>query len=315
MTNETTFERTVLEESAGEQLKKDGKRWLVTIARPGKGMTGTYPEEVLKNTGPTAFPPGTKAFFKHANPQDRDVRDMVGTYPEGAFWNDEAGELQGYLQPFPRYSQILEEAGSNIEASVRVSADKDVYTGTVRELVYARDNSIDLVAFGGLEGSGLKYQVESLFSSAIADDKLEEEKQMEIEKEIAALRADIDKLGTTITAALEGSKQEAQGVADEKAVNELVSSKLQESLAAFAELDKAITAAPIPVTLQESLRERARQGEDVTNDLKTTITIVEESLKAVTPQVQNRANVVIATESLSSGANADASLKVQGWGK
>src|SRR6478736_4403430 len=84
---------------------KVGSRWLVTVARPGQGSTGLYPESVLKETGPQAFPPGTKAFFNH-DPK-RDVRDMVGTYPDGAFWNDEAGELQAYLVPFPRYQDVL----------------------------------------------------------------------------------------------------------------------------------------------------------------------------------------------------------------
>ncbi len=49
----------------------------------------------------------------------------------GAFWNEEAGELGGYLTPFKRYAPILEdmvdeETGqSYVEASIRAAAHKD----------------------------------------------------------------------------------------------------------------------------------------------------------------------------------------------
>jgi hypothetical protein len=302
-------------ESAGQPTKV-GNRWLVTIAKPGKGSTGTYTEEMLKATGPIAFPPGTKAFFNH-DPK-RDVRDMVGTYDEGAFWNDEIGELQAFLTPFPRYRTVLDEAGQNVEASIHASARKDHKTGYVKELLYNRSNTVDLVSFAGLEGSGLKYQVESLFAAAAAEVELNEKKENEVEEKIVlALETLVSKLETLSakfdTFAVE-SKTEVQGVADEAAVETLVKTRVEEALDGYAEVEKSINDADIPAIVKESLKALARKGEDITETLEGAVSIVAETKKEFTPDPKNvrRDRVVVVDESTDSQPK---NFRVGRWSK
>lgn len=293
------MEKVTVSESAGAPTKK-GSRWLVTVARPGKGASGTYPEEVLKTTGPLALPAGTKAFFNH-NPL-RDVRDMVGTYDEGAFWNEDEGELQAYLTPFPRYQSVLEEAGQHVEVSLHAAARKD-HTGIVRELMYDRGNTIDLVGFAGLEGSKLKYQVESLFASAAAEVEQEKEKEKEnnvdIEKAIGDLTSSFSELSAKFDTIVAEKQAVAQGVADEAAVEKAVQERVEEALAAYAEKEQAIEAADILAVQKESLKEAARKGEDITEALASAVSFVAEARKELAPDTNSSrsGSVVIVNES------------------
>jgi len=302
-----------LNEMAAAPVKK-GNRWLVTIAKPGQGSQGFYPAEVLKETGPGAFPKGTKAFFNHD--AKRDVRDMVGTYDDGAFWNDEEEELQAYLTPFPRYRQVLEEAGKNIEASVHVASRKDHRTNIVKELVYNRANTVDLVSFAGLEGSGLKYQVESLFAAAAAEGEQEKNKEnnVEITKEmwdglVAAQTAVAAKFDTFVAE----SKVAVQGVADEAAVETVVAERLEEALKSYAEVEKSINDADILGTQKESLKARAIKGEDITEALTEAVSFVAEARKELVPNAKTapRGKVVVVEESLNS--DTPKTYKVGRW--
>ena len=157
----------IIESVAANPVKK-GSRWLVCLAKPGQGSSGFYSEEVLRETGPIAFPPKTKAYFGHNPPEKRDPRDQLGTYPDGAFWNEESGELQAYLQPYKRWQPVIEEMGSDLELSIYAAGNKDD-AGNVVELLADRVNSIDAVGYGGLVGSAVKEQVESLVESARAE--------------------------------------------------------------------------------------------------------------------------------------------------
>lgn len=301
-----------LSETAGPPIKVGG-RWLVTVARPGKGSSGEYPESVLRETGPLALPPRTKAFFNH-DPR-RDVRDMVGVYEDGAFWNEEEGELQAYLTPFPRYREVLDEAGSNIEASIHVAARKDPRTGQVRELVYNRANTVDLVAFAGLEGSGLKYQVESLFAAATAEVEKEKKKEneVEIEKAIEELNKSLVALTAKFDTFATESKAELKGTVDEAALEDAVQARVEEALKNYAEVEKSINDADILDVQKESLKVRARNGEDITAPLAEAVSFVAEARKELVPDTKTtkHGKVVVVDESLDS--NSQTSFKVGRW--
>ena len=291
-----------LNESMGAPTKV-GKRWRVTIARPGQGASGYYPEDVLKETGPAAFPPGTKSFFNH-DPK-RDVRDMVGTFPDGAFWNDEEGELQADLEPFPRFRDVLNEAGAAVEVSIHAQGNKDD-AGVVRGLLFNRANTVDLVGFGGLEGSGLKFQLESMFSAAAeatksdADASAQKEREgIQMEKEqFEALQKQINDTRTLLENFIAESRNEVQGQADAEAVASAVEAKVSEALAVYREKEAAIDAANLLPKQAEALKERALNGEDIQEALTEAVALVEEF--KTTFEVTNdaaRGNVVIVNES------------------
>lgn len=312
-------------ENLGEAPVKKGKRWLVTIATPGQGSSGYYSEEVLREYGPLAFPAGTKSFFNHDD--KRDVRDMVGIFKRGAFWNDETGRLQGYLTPFPQYAAVLEgavddETGeSYVEASVHVESVKDTRTGRVLRLNPNRANTVDLVGFGGLEGSRLEMLVESFAAaSAISEDTGKDTQNVEITKEMwEALNGQITTLGTTLSTFINESKTAIKGEADAEALAEAVTSQVKEALAEYAVQEKAIDDADILATQKESLKARARDGEDITADLATAVEFVKEAKKefapAATPNRFNRGTVVVATESLNGKSDAPKTFTPSAWSK
>ena len=297
-----TDETVILNEAAGAPVKQ-GKRWYVTVARPGTGSNGKYSEDVLRETGPVAVPKGTKSFFKHAKSEDRDPRDQVGVFKDGAFWNEEENELGAYLTPFPRYANVLEEAGDSIEASIHVAAIKDARTGNVKELIYNRGNTVDLVAFGGLEGSGLKFQVESLFEAAAADYEIDKKKEnnVDITKEMWDAQSGlITTLATKFDTFVAESKQEIKGAVDEAALEAAVETRVEEALASYAETVKAIDAADILTVQKEALKADAAKGKDVTSALTDAVSFVAEAKKELTPDVntRTRASVVVVEESL-----------------
>jgi hypothetical protein len=303
-----------LDESGGVPVRK-GNRWLVTIAVPGQGQTGIYSEQVLKETGPDAFPPGTKAFWGHTS---RDARDMVGTYPDGAFWNEEEGKLQAYLTPFGRYRNVLDEAGSNIEASIHSHSTKDPRTGVVKSLNPHRGNTVDLVAFAGLAGSGLEYQVESLFSNVSATGEIKKEKKennVEITQEMwNAQAATITAIATRFDTFANEAMGTVQGVADEAAVESLVAARLEEALTAYAETESVIEVADILPSQKESLKARARAGQDITDALAEAVSFVKEAKDSFVPASPSGARQsVIVTESMNE--NKPNTFAVRQWGK
>lgn len=305
-----------LTESAAAPIKV-GKRWRVTIARPGQGSSGYYPESVLRETGPAAFPPGTKSFFNH-DPK-RDVRDMVGTFPDGAFWNEEEGELQADLEPFPRFRDVLNEAGQAVEVSIHAHGDKDD-ADVVRSLLFNRANTVDLVGFGGLEGSGLKFQLESLFSAAAektksdADASAQKETEgMHMDKEqFEALQKQLTETRALLDTFIAESRTELQGKADEQAVAVAVEAKVSEALAAYREKEAVIDAAGLLPKQAEALKERALKGEDIEESLTEAKALVEEFKATIVANPDNRGNVVIVDESL--GGSADNFL-IGRWSK
>jgi len=306
----------LVSENLGAAPVKKGGRWLVTIATPGQGSSGYYSEEVLREFGPVAFPAGTKSFFNHDD--KRDVRDMVGTFKEGAFWNDEEGVLQGYLTPYPRFNQVLDEAATDIEASVHVESVKDTVTGRVLRLNKNRANTVDLVGFAGLEGSGLRMLVESFAAAAaVSDDTGKETQNVEITKEMwDGLNGQITTLGTTLSTFIQESKTAIKGEADADAVAEAVKTQVKEALANYAEQEKAIDAADILTVQKESLKAKARDGEDITADLASAVEFAVEAKKELVPdaKVTGRATVVVATENLKP-SSAPKTFTPSGWSK
>lgn len=307
----------LVEESSSTPIEKKRGRWLVTVAVPGQGSKGKYSEEMLKNTGPTAIPAGTKSYFKHAKTEDRDPRDQVGVFETGAFWNEEEGKLQAWLTPFSRYDSVLDEAQGNIEASLHVAANIDKQKN-VTSLNFRRDNTVDLVAFGGLEGSRLEYKVvESLFAAAAADGENGKEENMafEITQDVwEALTSKMDAGFAKFDTFVAESMNEKQGKADKAAVDAAVEIRVEEALTSLAEKEKSINDSDIPVKVKESLIELARKGEDISETLEAAVSIVAETKKELAPALKDkkRANLVVVDESLS-GEEAPLNFKVGRW--
>lgn len=268
----------MLTEKSAAAPVKSGARWRAILAVPGQGSSGKYSESVLRDFGPAALPAGSKAFLEHD--PSRKVRDMIGTYPEGAVYEDGVG-LVAELEPFSHWRDFVEEVGPHSGLSIYMLGEKDD-EGNITALLPDRQNSVDMVSYPGLEGSGLAEKLnealklyESAHTSAAAgtgsasaatDTKKEEAKAMDeatkalieglfasLETKFSALEEKVDTivaLSESATAA-DAEKVDALEVAGKLAKAELTEGGLKRVLEAVSK-DKTIDEA---LTAEKALRE------------------------------------------------------------
>lgn len=272
----------LLKESTQAIVKK-GRRWRVVVATPGTGTSGKYSENVLREYGPSALPPRSKAFFDH-DPK-RSIKDMVGYYPDGAYWDDTLKELVAELQPFEHWQSVVDEIGPFAEASIYMMGEKDD-DGNVTKLLPHRTNGVDLVGYGGLEGAGLKEQVESLFETARALDsgntppefsRGNEKKEVKMDKELIEAFDGLTKLLTPVVTYIAESQTAAKGESQVKVDAEAIAEANKLAVTEYDEKVKAIDAAKDLLPSQrESLREAAKAGAVITDALANAVKVVEE---------------------------------------
>lgn len=270
----------LLQESSSTPLVKAGKRWKVVVATPGEGSSGKYAADMLAEYGPAAIPAGSKAFFDH-DPK-RSVKDMVGTYPDGAYWNAEANRLEAELQPFKHWQEIVDEIGPYAEASIYVMGEADE-EGNVLRLIPHRSNGVDLVGYGGLQGSGLLERIETLAESARALDEPDAsvtsadalKKKETLTMEIEELAGKVDALATLVESFITESKDAAKAEQDRVV-------KVEEALTAYRTIAKSIDDADLLPTQRESLLAEAAKGVDVTERIAEAAKIKEEAVTVLT---------------------------------
>lgn len=270
-----------LVESTSTLAPTTGGRWKVVLAVPGKGMKGNYLEETLRRDGPAAFPAKTRSYIGHAAPQNRDPRDQLGTYPDGAYYEDGVG-LVAELKPRPGYKSLLEELGEDAELSIYADGEKDD-DDNVTAIYPGRANSVDLVAYGGLEGSGLKEKLYESYTKpdGTPQDKKEGSMDKEIVDALAALKNSIDtafaggapKADTRTTAEIDAEV--------ESKVKDQVATTVDAALTTFETQMKAVDAADLLPSQVESLRAEARKGVDITPLIESAKAVVADAKKTL----------------------------------
>lgn len=268
--------RIDLRESVSEAPKKTGNRWRVIVARPGKGSSGTYSEELFRRDAEKIIAPGGQMFINHGT--DRNPKDMLGTYPEGSFWDEEEKAVVADVDIFSHWKEFVEEVGPHCGASLFALGESDE-DGNVTAIIEDRMNGADLVARPGLVGSGLAGK---LYESAIAGSgdvpgtRRENDKENKMDKETleAALKPLADALTVLVAEKKAAEATDAQAVADEAAVASAVE--------AYDAKVKAIADADLPEIQAESLRAAAKAGQDVAPLIETAKALkdeIEKSLK------------------------------------
>lgn len=247
-----------IRESVTEAPVKKGNRWRVIVARPGKGSSGTYAEEMFRRDASKIIAPGGQAFINHDD--SRNPKDMLGIYPEGSFWSEEDHAVVSELEVFSHWKEFVEEVGPHCGISLYALGESDE-DGNVTAIVEDRLNGADLVARPGLVGSGL---AEKLYESAIAQvsdepsiTAVQEERKLEMEKDVEERFSALETLLTSLVTDKQAAQAEAaQVAADEKVV--------EERLDAYDAAVEVIEAAELPADAAKSLRAEARKGADVT---------------------------------------------------
>jgi len=195
--------KKLLKESAASKLTVAGNRWKATLAVAGQGSSGFYSEDVLREFGPQALAPGSHAYAGHPTEQNpgRSIKDLVGTYPDGAVYEEGVG-LVGELEVLPHWKDFVEAVAPHSALSIYMLGESDT-DGNVTSLIADRQNSVDLVSYAGLEGSQL---TNKLYESAIAhsdetpvDASAENKEEGNMEKVLEAIVALSTKIDAFVT--------------------------------------------------------------------------------------------------------------------
>ena len=253
-------------------VKKGNGRWLVAIATPGQGSSGHYSEDMLKEYGPVAFPAGAKSFINHEG--SRNPKDMIGTYPEGAYWDDSRKQLMGELQTFSHWQAFVEEVGPHCGMSIYMAGESDT-DGNVTKLLEDRQNGADLVSYPGLEGSGL---VEQMLESAAGSETPPANSAEDTNDGKDATRMtdeQFTELKSMFADAIATKTAEAQVTAQVEADEAAVA----EAVEAFEAASELIDTADLTSAQKKALRAEAKKGSDVAPLIEAAVALKAEILQ------------------------------------
>lgn len=247
-----------IRESVSEPPVRKGNRWRVIVARPGKGSSGTYSEDLFRRDAEKIIAPGGQMFINHED--SRNPKDMVAVYPEGSFWDEDEKAVVAEAEVFSHWKSFVEEVGPHCGVSLYALGESDE-DGNITAIIEDRLNGADLVSRPGLVGSGL---AEKLYESAKMAESNEkpgvtsarETKGIKMDQEIKDAFAALHALIAPLVAKEEARAADAAQVeADEAAVSKAVES--------YDAAVKAIDEADLLPSQIDSLRAEAKKGADV----------------------------------------------------
>ena len=256
-----------LRESGGSLRATEGGKWAVTLITPGTGSSGTYSEQMLAETGPTAFPKGTKLWFGHPKegegPGDRDPRDLWAVLDEDATFEPGVG-LTGKIKVLPHWREVIDSIGEHGALSIYAMGESDD-EGNVT-LVPHITNSVDLVSYPGREGSGLKQKLEAARAAShtpTAESSAAKEKENNMDEKILEAINSLAESLKPVVAFVTESKNAEEKAAQAQVDDQAIESAVNEAIESYDEKVKAIEAADLLPSQVEAIRAEARKGADV----------------------------------------------------
>ena len=165
--------------------QKVGNRWRAVLITPGKGSSGIYTEETLREFGPQAFVKGTHSYVDHPRSEEdiRSPKNLIGVLAEDARYEDGVG-LVAELDIMPHWKEFVEAVAPHTGLSIYAMGEgnyNDDGEVVVETLVPHTQNSVDLVSYPGRPGSGL---VDKLYEAAIAMEYDKKKKNKKLYEEL-----------------------------------------------------------------------------------------------------------------------------------
>lgn len=261
-----------LKESTAEAPVKKGKRWRVIVARPGKGSSGVYSEELFRRDAHKIIAPGAQSFINHDS--TRNPKDMIGIFPEAAYFDENEKAVVAELEVFSHWEKFVDEVGPHCGISLYAlgEADED---GNVTAIVEDRLNGADLVSRPGLVGSGL---AEKLYESAVAHS--EEKPSVTVAQESNGdelMEEKLDKLIDLMSSLVAEKKTEDSAKAQVEADEAVAEARVE----SFAAAVKAVDEADLFDSQRETILEAAKKGADVSALIESAKTVKAEALEYV----------------------------------
>lgn len=302
------------ESAKAELVEKDGT-YEVTLLTPGQGSSAYYSEAVIARDAAAAFPKGTHVYLDHLQEgEQRTAQKLVGTLIEDTTIRESDGAAINRLKPFRHWADFVEDIREAVALSIN-SAGKAVEglidgknVRLAESLTPAITNTVDIVPWGGRQGSGFNESLEAALAHVDEDDQAgdpdagdeNEGTKMELtEESINALSLAIsEKVGVALAEALAPKPAEKDEDADRLATIQAV---------------QAIESAEVPASVKAQMTEGVKDG-------SLTLTAVEARIAEV---VALREEIAAETEAKftestfvgATGATAKAEApKVSGWG-
>ncbi len=149
--------------------EKVGNKWRAILITPGRGSSGIYTEETLREFGPKAFVKGTHSYVDHPRSEEdiRSPKNLIGVLAEDARYEDGVG-LVAELDVMPHWKEFVEAVAPHTGLSIYAMGEgnyNDDGEVVVETLVPHTQNSVDLVSYPGRPGSKL---ADKLYEQAIS---------------------------------------------------------------------------------------------------------------------------------------------------
>jgi hypothetical protein len=272
---------------SGSAPVKSGSNWRAVLITPGKGSSGFYPETMLREYGPTAFPKGAHSYVDHPNWNEdgRSPKNLMGVLAEDAYYEDGVG-LVAELTIMPHWKEFVEAVAPHTGLSIYAMGSGDFNDEgemVVQSLEADVQNSVDLVSYAGRPGSKLAAQLYEAAAATAYKNVSVEEDSKDGKKGTAAPKA-----VETVTDMKEGnSDMELKELSDQLAeLPKLVAAAVAEALAPVVESEEdkdidiaavveALVAADIPDVSRKAVYESLRAGVDLTQAIENQKVFVE----------------------------------------
>lgn len=154
---------------SGSAPVKSGNNWRAILITPGKGSSGIYTEEMLKEHGPKAFKKGTHSYVDHPRSEEevRSPKNLIGVLAEDARYEPGVG-LVAELEIMPHWREFVEAVAPHTGLSIYAMGEggyNDKGEMVVENLIPHIQNSVDLVSYPGRPGSKL---ADKLYEAALS---------------------------------------------------------------------------------------------------------------------------------------------------
>lgn len=266
-----------LTESVTEAPVKKGNRWRVVVARPGVGSSGTYSEELFRRDAHKIVPAGAQAFINHDS--TRNPKDMLGVYPEPAYFDESENAVIAELEVFSHWKDFVEEVGPHCGISLYALGEADEY-GNVTKIYEDRQNGADLVSRPGLIGSGI---AEKLYESATShSDTKPTVTVAEKERNNMELEAKVDQALEILAGLVADKAEKAAEAVQVTADADAAKIAAESAVAQYAAAVEAVEAADLFESQRKDILAKAIEGADISALIESAKTVREEAVKAVT---------------------------------
>lgn len=263
-----------LNEAVAATTDKTGKLWRVRLIEANvRGSSAYYPADVLERDGAKAFPKGTPMYINHPtadekwNQPERDVTKLGGYLASEAIFESDGLYADAHIYSDRR--EWLMERAEHIGLSIVAKGEVEETADGPRLIALTVGQSLDLVTKAGAGGKFVEV-LESAKQITAPESGAEFQEKEEIHmdpKLLEALDALVETSKTTAAAvqALTEAKarEDAKAVKDAADAAELAEAENKAKAPTFAEIDKALNEAELPVAARATVLAAVEAGADL----------------------------------------------------